>query len=98
MEKSETKDDKIIDNILSDKVEFIQLRRRLEELSYENIVFIAADGAGASHLGDMGGLLADNMLNEGLVASTVFPSMTCTVMTSLTYGKFPAEHDMVFTA
>ncbi len=92
---ADSMDDKIMDKILADKVEFLDLRKRLDELSYDNIVFIAADAVGASHLGDMGGLLADNMLSDGLVASTVFPSMTATVMTSLTYGKFPSKHGLL---
>lgn len=88
-------DDQIMHSILDGKVEFIDLRNRLNELSYENIIFIVADAVGASHLGDMGGLFADNMLSDGLVASTVFPSMTATVMTSLTYGKYPSDHGLV---
>ncbi|RMG30181.1 MAG: hypothetical protein D6732_16795 [Methanobacteriota archaeon] len=63
--------------------------------SYENIVFIMADGVGAEHLERIGGYLWENVQTHGTVAYSVFPTMTSTNLTSMAYGTLPACHGMV---
>ncbi|NHJ31842.1 MAG: hypothetical protein FK732_03170 [Asgard group archaeon] len=62
---------------------------------YDNIVFFICDAIGVNHLQSMGGLIWDNINTQGTVASSVFPTMTSTVMTSLSYGKLPGDHGLV---
>ncbi len=70
---------------------------RINEISdsYDNIVFIMADGVGAEHLEKIGGYLWKNVLEQGTVAYSVFPTMTSTNLTSMAYGTLPACHGMV---
>ncbi|MHA2503528.1 MAG: alkaline phosphatase family protein [Candidatus Kariarchaeaceae archaeon] len=75
-----------------------QFKRKLDEQfpsGYQNLVFLICDALGVQHLQQMGGMIWDNISTVGTVASTVFPSMTVTAMTSISYGKLPSLHGMV---
>lgn len=62
---------------------------------YDNVVFFICDGVGAERLQKLGGTLWDNINEQGTIASTMFPSMTSTVMTSLAFGMFPGDHGLL---
>lgn len=62
---------------------------------YDNVLFIICDGLGVEHLSQTDGLIWHNLTTNGSIASTMFPSMTSTVMTSLSYGRFPSDHGLV---
>ncbi len=62
---------------------------------YKNVFLLIADGVGAKHLTQIGGSLADNIQNQGRVVSSLFPTMTATIMTSLSYGLNPTSHGVV---
>lgn len=82
------------DNIVRNK----DMANQIEESfpsGYKQAIVIIADGVGAQHLEKLGGLLADNMETAGTVASTMFPSMTSTVMSSISRGMYPASHGVV---
>ncbi|MCE7733612.1 MAG: alkaline phosphatase family protein, partial [Candidatus Heimdallarchaeota archaeon] len=82
------------DNIVRNK----DMANQIEESfpsGYKQAIVIIADGVGAQHLKKLGGTLADNMETEGTVASTMFPSMTSTVMSSISRGMYPASHGVV---
>ncbi|OLS19320.1 MAG: hypothetical protein HeimC2_41560 [Candidatus Heimdallarchaeota archaeon LC_2] len=74
------------------------LAKKLEESfpsGYDNIVLLICDGVGVERLKAIGGAVWDNINSQGTIASTLYPSMTSTVMTSLTYGQYPGDHGLV---
>lgn len=62
---------------------------------YDNIVMLICDGVGVERLQAIGGAVWDNINSQGTIATTMYPSMTSTVMTSLTYGQYPGDHGLV---
>jgi hypothetical protein len=83
---------------IRDCVENRDVARKIEESfpsGYENIIFLICDAVGVERLQHLGGMLWDNLNNEGTIATSVFPSMTSTVMTSLSFGKLPSDHGLV---
>jgi predicted AlkP superfamily pyrophosphatase or phosphodiesterase len=84
--------------IIPDCVENKDVAKKIQESypsGYDNIIFLICDAIGVSHLQSMGGLIWDNINTQGTVASSVFPTMTSTVMTSLSFGKLPGDHGLV---
>lgn len=85
-------------DLYSNKVENKNVRKKIEEnfpSGFDNVIFILADALGAQHVMEKGGLIANNMVTNGTVASTMFPSMTSTVMSSIAYGEYPCNHGLV---
>ncbi|MDH5402048.1 MAG: alkaline phosphatase family protein [Candidatus Heimdallarchaeota archaeon] len=83
---------------LDNKVFNPKLNKRIAEqfsAGVENLVFFICDAIGVVHLEQFGGFLWDNITNQGMVGSTMFPSMTSTVMTSISYGMNPSDHGLV---
>ncbi len=73
-------------------------KNRLDEQfpsGYDSVLFIMADGLGASHLSELGGFLWENVMERGTVANAVFPTMTSTNLASIAYGTLPLCHGMV---
>ncbi|MHA2028615.1 MAG: alkaline phosphatase family protein [Candidatus Kariarchaeaceae archaeon] len=85
-------------DIIQDCVVNANIREKIHESfpsGYDNIVFFICDAVGVVHLEQLGGFLWDNINQKGTIATTMFPSMTSTVMTSLSFGKYPGDHGLV---
>jgi hypothetical protein len=79
-------------------VENTSLSKKIDESfpsGFDNVVMLICDGVGVERLQALGGSLWDNINSLGTITSTLYPSMTSTVMTSLTYGQYPGDHGLV---
>ncbi|MCY3414702.1 MAG: alkaline phosphatase family protein [Candidatus Heimdallarchaeota archaeon] len=82
------------DNLMRNK----DVEKKFRELypnGFDRVILIIADGLGVEHLLEHGGLLAKNIEELGTVASTVFPTMTSTIMSSISFATLPPGHGIV---
>lgn len=85
-------------DLMKDKVVNEDIENKIKESfpdGYDNVILLLVDGVGVERLEAIGGPLWDNINSQGTIANSVFPTMTTTNMTSLSFGTLPSDHGFV---
>jgi len=82
---------KVLLNQLKEKVGW----QEIQESEISNIVFIVLDSLGFRQFTEYSQLLKSNFETNGLVLSSVFPTITSTCIASLRLGEMPKEHGIL---
>jgi len=80
-------------SLSDDLCRYDRLAKKLQVIfpeSYDNVILLIVDGLGVHNL--QPGIIQENLEENGLIATSTFPTITATAMTSLIYGKHPSQH------